>query len=93
MYYAKEEKDRLVRKFFDLQETGDPISVRRYAALAGVKYYTFRDWYRDYKAFAEYHDMSVEEYSEKKEDEEEEISADGGFPFVKITRGGLQECF
>jgi len=54
MNYTKEEKDQIVRIFFKLQETEVPVSVRTYAAHVGVKYYTFRDWYRDYKASAKY---------------------------------------
>ena len=93
MNYTKEEKDQIVRIFFKLQEAEVPVSVRTYAAHVGVKYYTFRDWYRDYKANAKYKNISTAEYSKKRRDETEnakKISFDDGFPFVKITKGGLQ---
>lgn len=93
MNYTKEEKDQIVRIFFDLQESEVPVTIRTYAAHVGVKYYTFRDWYRDYKASAKYQNISTEEYSKRRRDEIEKakkISFDEGFPFVQITRGGLQ---
>ena len=93
MKYAKEEKDQLVRKYFELQKSEVPVSIRTYAAHIGVKYYTFRDWYRDYKASAEYRDLSTEEYSEKRIGEVENsasFSIDDGFSFVKVTKGEAQ---
>lgn len=96
MNYSKEEKDRIVKIFFDLQKTEVSVSVRSYSALVGVKYYTFRDWYRDYKANEEYHNISTEEYLEKRREEAEktnELSSDDGFSFIKLTRGGSEECF
>lgn len=93
MKYNNEEKEQLVRKYFELKTSEVPVSVRTYAAHIGVRYYTFRDWYRDYKANAEYQNITTEEYSEKRIDEAKDalfFSADDGFSFVKITRGGIQ---
>ena len=93
MKYENEKKAQLVRKYFELQASRVPVSVRTYAAHIGVKYYTFRDWYRDYKASVEYRNLSTEEYSKKRIDEIENaacFSIDDGFSFVKITKGGAQ---
>ncbi len=56
----------MMRKYFELQKAEVPVSVRTYAALVGVTYYTFRDWYRNYKASAEYKGISTGEYSRKR---------------------------
>lgn len=95
MNYSKEEKDQFVKKYFELQRSEVPVSVRSYAALIGVKYYTFRDWYRDYKANAKCQNMSIEEYSEQRiaEAESKTGKADDGFCFVKISDIGVQICF
>ncbi len=53
MNYTNEEKDKMVKTYFKLQKSEVPVSVRPYAAHVGVKYYTFRDWYRGYKARTE----------------------------------------
>ena len=82
MNYTKEEKDQIVRIFFKLQETEVPVSVRTYAANVGVKYYTFRDWYRDYKASVEYQNISTKEYSAKRT--VENMKEDSGFSFIRI---------
>ncbi len=68
MKYENEEKAQLVRKYFELQASRVPVSVRPYAAHVGVKYYTFREWDRDYKASDEYRNLSTKEYSEKRID-------------------------
>ncbi len=88
--YTKKEKDDYVRTYFSLKYAEVPVSLRSYAAHIGVKYYTFRDWYRDYKASEAYQNISVEEYSEKRRDE---AIADDGFSFVMIGDGGAQQCF
>ena len=88
--YTTTEKENLVRNYFRLKESEVPVSLRSYAAHIGVKYYTFRDWYRDYKASTAYQNISVEEYSDKRIDEAIAASADDGFQFVMISAGGAQ---
>ncbi len=64
------------------------MSIRSYAAHVGIKYYTFRDWYRDYKASAEYRDISTNEYSMKRKAGAVrpcKLTSDDGFSFIKIT--------
>lgn len=89
MKYAQDQKDKLVRIYFELQKSGVPVSIRSYAAMAGVKYYTFRDWYRDYKASSEFNNISIEEYSEKRKKKASDNDAAAEcFSFVKISSGG-----
>ncbi len=82
MNYAKETRRQLVRTYFELQKADVPVSIRSYAAHVGVKYYTFRDWYRDYKASAEYRNISTKEYSAKRT--AENMKEDSGFSFIRI---------
>ncbi len=82
MNYAKEKREQLVKTFFELQRSDVPVSIRSYAAHVGVKYYTFRDWYRDYKASAEYRNISTKEYSAKRT--AENMKEDSGFSFIRI---------
>ncbi len=95
MNYAKEDREQLVRMYFELQRNEVPVSVRSYAAHVGVKYYTFRDWYRDYKASAEYRNISTKEYSAKRT--AENMKEDSGFSFIRIGSmngmEGCKECF
>ncbi len=88
MNYTNEEKDKMVKTYFKLQKSEVPVSVRTYAAHVGVKYYTFRDWYRDYKARSEYSNLSTNQYSKKRKDEVGKAMAsseDDGFSFIRIT--------
>ena len=82
MNYAKEKREQLVKTFFDLQRADVPVSIRSYAAHVGGKYYTFRDWYRDYKASVEYQNISTKEYSAKRT--VENMKDDSGFSFIRI---------
>ncbi len=84
MNYANEKRRQLVRTFFDLQRADVPVSIRSYASHVGVKYYTFRDWYRDYKASAEYRNISTKEYSAKRT--AKNIKGDSDFSFIRICR-------
>lgn len=88
MNYTNEEKDKMVKTYFKLQKSEVPVSVRTYAAHVGVKYYTFRDWYRDYKARSEYSNLSTSQYSKKRKDEVGKslaYSEDDGFSFIRIN--------
>lgn len=47
MAYTKEMRKKAVEDFWKQKDEYKPLSIRTYAALIGVPYYTFRDWYRD----------------------------------------------
>lgn len=47
MTYTKENRKEAVENFWRRRDEGEYLSVRTYAALIGIPYYTFRDWYRD----------------------------------------------
>lgn len=47
MSYTMEMKKKAVEDFWNQKDKDNLLSIRTYAALIGVPYYTFRDWYRD----------------------------------------------
>lgn len=47
MSYTIEMKKKAVEDFWNQKDKDNLLSIRTYAALIGVPYYTFRDWYRD----------------------------------------------
>lgn len=47
MSYTIEMKKKAVEDFWNQKDKDNLLSIRNYAALIGVPYYTFRDWYRD----------------------------------------------
>lgn len=68
------------------------MSIRSFAAMVDIKYYTFRDWYRDYTARIKYQDFSIETYLDNPIVEQAGvigvITDDDDLPFVKITCEG-----
>lgn len=80
---SQEERDALVRRFLDLKADGIQISIRKFAAGEGLKFYTFRDWYRDYTAA---HELDVPKM-EKVPGSQSRPCMDGT-PFVLISAGG-----
>lgn len=47
MAYTKEMREKSLENFWKQKDEDNLLSIRTYAALIGVPYYTFRDWYRD----------------------------------------------
>lgn len=90
--YTETEKEHYVVTLLAIQSTEAKMSIRAFAAMVGIKYYTFRDWYRDYTARIKYQDFPIEEYLEDSIVEQSGIigviTDDDDLPFVKITREG-----
>jgi len=90
--YTKEEKERYVVTLLAIRSTKAKMSIRAFAAMIGIKYYTFRDWYRDYAAKIKYQDFPIEKYLENLPEEQAGvigvITDDDNLPFVRITYGG-----
>ena len=47
MSYTIAMKKKAVEDFWNQKDKDNLLSIRTYAALIGVPYYIFRDWYRD----------------------------------------------
>lgn len=47
MRYTEEFRKNTVDRFLAQEEGAEPVSMREFAAMNGLKYYTLRDWVRD----------------------------------------------
>jgi len=90
--YTDEEKEHYVVTLLAIRSAMPKMSIRSFAAMVGIKYYTFRDWYRDYEAKIKYQDFPIDKYLENLPEEQAEvigvITDDDNLPFVRITYGG-----
>ncbi len=91
--FTQERREEIVRRYFALLGSDSAVSIRTYAAMVGVKYYTFRDWYRDYKASSALGARKCDDFhGKRKAGWLEAVGStrgdDSGMPFVAISCGG-----
>lgn len=45
--YSDKEKKRIMDRYWEMKLSDPGLSLRQFAGMQGIGYYTFRDWYRD----------------------------------------------